>query len=200
MDKQTFLAQLCDRLSGLPEEDIQERLSFYSEMIDDRMEDGLTEEEAVAGIGSAEDVMAQVMSEIPLPRLVRDKVRPHRALRVWEILFLILGSPIWLSLLVAALAVLLSVYIVIWAVDVVLWVTDLSMACGSVGCMVTACIFLSQKNGWAALALFGAALAAAGLSILLFFGSRYVTRGILVLTKTILIRIKLSFVRKKVSS
>ena len=48
MTKQAFLAALGERLVGLPQKDIEERLTFYSEMIDDRMEEGLSEEEAVA--------------------------------------------------------------------------------------------------------------------------------------------------------
>ena len=47
MQKQAFLDALRSQLAGLPEAEINERLNFYSEMIDDRMEEGLTEEEAV---------------------------------------------------------------------------------------------------------------------------------------------------------
>ncbi len=43
MNKQAFLTQLRKGLSGLPQEDIEERLAFYSEMIDDRIEEGLSE-------------------------------------------------------------------------------------------------------------------------------------------------------------
>ena len=50
MNKTEFLNELKDGLSGLPREDVEERLSFYGEMIDDRVEEGMTEEEAVAGI------------------------------------------------------------------------------------------------------------------------------------------------------
>ena len=47
MNKLEFIAELRDRLSGLPQGEVEERLSFYSEMIDDRMEDGVSEKEAV---------------------------------------------------------------------------------------------------------------------------------------------------------
>ena len=67
---------LRKRLAGLPQAEIEERLAFYNEMIDDRIEDGLTEEEAVAEVGPVEDVVNQIMSEIPLTALVREKVRP----------------------------------------------------------------------------------------------------------------------------
>ena len=48
MNKDLFMNELMARLSGLPQADIEERLAFYSEMIDDRIEDGMTEEEAAA--------------------------------------------------------------------------------------------------------------------------------------------------------
>lgn len=48
MLKEEFLAQLRGGLAGLPQEDLEERLAFYSELLDDRMEEGLSEAEAVA--------------------------------------------------------------------------------------------------------------------------------------------------------
>ena len=45
MTKLDFIFQLQKKLTGLPQEDIDERMLFYSEMIDDRMDEGLTEEE-----------------------------------------------------------------------------------------------------------------------------------------------------------
>ena len=59
MRKQEFLAKLRKGLSGLPQDDIEERLIFYSEMIEDRKEEGLSEEEAVAAIGSVDEIVAQ---------------------------------------------------------------------------------------------------------------------------------------------
>ena len=43
MNKQDFLVQLRKGLSGLPQDDIEERLTFYKEMIEDRMEEGFSE-------------------------------------------------------------------------------------------------------------------------------------------------------------
>ena len=45
MTKKEFLSGLRKKLSGLPQEDSEERLNFYSEIIDDRVEEGLSEEE-----------------------------------------------------------------------------------------------------------------------------------------------------------
>ena len=48
MNKQEYLAQLRAALACLPEGEIEESVAFYTEMIDDRVADGLTEEEATA--------------------------------------------------------------------------------------------------------------------------------------------------------
>ena len=56
MKREEFLAELRKSLAGLPKEDIEDRINFYDESISDRMEDGKTEEEAIADIGSVDDV------------------------------------------------------------------------------------------------------------------------------------------------
>ena len=78
MDKQGFLASLREGLRGLPPADIEERAAFYDVMIDDRMEEGLTEAQAVAELGSVESVIAQIAAETPLVKLVKEKVRRER--------------------------------------------------------------------------------------------------------------------------
>ena len=75
MKKQEFLAVLRDRLRGLPQEDIQRSVDYYSEMIDDRMEDGLREESAVAALGSMDEIVSQILMETSLPKLVKAKVK-----------------------------------------------------------------------------------------------------------------------------
>ena len=64
MNKQEFLTELKKALSPLSKADLEERLSFYSEMIDDRMEEGLSEEEAVAAIGSPDEIAAQIIRNL----------------------------------------------------------------------------------------------------------------------------------------
>ena len=67
-------------------------------MIDDRMEDGISEEEAVEGIGTVDQIYEQIMSDMPLVKLVKEKVKPKRKLKAWEIVLLTLGSPVWIPL------------------------------------------------------------------------------------------------------
>ena len=66
MTKQEFLNKLGKGLSCLPQEDIEERLTFYSEMIDDRMEEGFSEEDAVLEIGDIDEIISQTIADIPI--------------------------------------------------------------------------------------------------------------------------------------
>ena len=50
-------------------------IEFYAEMIDDRMEDGMSEEEAVAAMEDIDRVIAQAKLDRPLPALMLDKVK-----------------------------------------------------------------------------------------------------------------------------
>ena len=50
MTKQEFSDKLKKLLSSLTEEEISERIGFYLEMIDDRIEEGLSEDEAVSAV------------------------------------------------------------------------------------------------------------------------------------------------------
>lgn len=197
MSKQEFLTELRKGLSGLPQEDIEERVTFYSEMIDDRIEDGLSQEEAVAEIGAVKDIVSQIMSETPLSRLVKEKVKPKRTLRAWEIVLLTLGSPIWISLLIAVLAIILSVYVVLWSVIVSLWAAGFGIAAGSIGGILSTVIFLIQGNGLQCAALLGASLVCAGICILWFFLCLQTSKGILLLTKKLALGFKYIVVGKE---
>ena len=75
MTKQEFTEQLRAKLQGLPEAELEERLLFYSEMIDDRIEEGESESEAISAIGNIDEIAEQILSDIPLTKLVKEKVK-----------------------------------------------------------------------------------------------------------------------------
>ena len=68
-DQKEFLNELERKLKGLPKQDIEDRLSFYSEMIDDYIEDGLTIEEAINKIGSSDEIVSKIVNETSLTKL-----------------------------------------------------------------------------------------------------------------------------------
>ena len=61
MNKTEFTEQLRAALKGLSEEDLKKSVDYYEEMIDDRMEDGIPEEEAVNGLGSIDEIKNKIL-------------------------------------------------------------------------------------------------------------------------------------------
>ncbi len=196
MNKNEFLATLREHLSGLPEDDINKSIDFYGEMIDDRVEDGMSEAEAVADLGSVEDIISQILSEVSLPKLVKEKVKPKRELKTWEIVLLILGAPLWIPLLAAVILTALAIYLSVWSVIISLYAVDLAVAiCGLVFVGLAVALLFDGQFAPCGI-LFGAGLVFMGLSILLFFGFNLVTKGILWVSKKVLIGIKGWFIGK----
>lgn len=196
MNKQEFLAELRKGLSGLPQTDIEERLNFYGEMIDDRVEEGLSEEEAVTEIGAVDDIIAQILADTPLTRLVKEKVRPNRALKAWEIVLIVLCSPVWLPLLFAAAVIFISLYVVIWSIVIALYSADLALALTALAGIFGSAAYLTSVGAAQAALCFGAALFCAGISIFLLFAFNKVTVGVVMLSKKILLATKGLFIRK----
>ena len=184
MTKHEFLSALRGRLSGLPAEDVDATVAYYREMIEDRMEDGLTEEEAVAALGPLEDVLASVLSDLPPVR--SERAAPNQAKRSgsgWIVLLLVLGAPIWLSLLIAAAAVALSVCVALGAVVLSLYAVLVAFA--AVAASGVAAVFPLAFSGDLAqgLLLLGTGLVFAGLAILWFFPCKLFAKGVLFLVK-----------------
>lgn len=199
MSKKDFLAQLRKELFSLPQEDIDERLSFYSEMIDDRIEEGFPEEQAVLAVGSVDEVVEQIISDISLAKNAKERIKSNRRLKEWEIILLILGCPIWISLGLAAVAVIISIYISLWSVIISLWSVFGSLIVSLFGSVVTAIIFACSGNVFTGMAMVGAGFVCAGLSVFMFYGCKLATKGILILTKKLAIWTKNCFVKKEVA-
>ena len=197
MNKTKFILSLTERLEGLPPEEWKDRISFYIEAIDDRMEEGLSEEEAVAALGSIDNIVAEILADIPLTRLVTKKIKPKRRLAAWEIVLLALGSPIWLALALSALAVLVSIYVSVWSVVISLWAVFGSLLGCTIGGIASGILFASLGNGLSGIAMISAGVVCAGLSIFLFFGCRETTKGIAHLTKKLALSLKKCFVKKE---
>lgn len=197
MHKQEFLAQLRTELSGLPQDDISERMTFYSEMIDDQIEEGLSEEEAVAAIGSAPEIAAQIIAETPLVKIAKERIQVKRQLATWEIVLLVLGFPIWFSIGIAAVAVCFSLYVSLWFSIISLWAVFGALTGCFIGVLATGIVLTCCGNVLPGIALFGAGLVCAGLSVFVFCGCRAATKGILMLTKKIAVWIMNCSIKKE---
>jgi uncharacterized membrane protein len=197
MTKHEFITQLRAKLSGLPEREVEERLDFYAEMIDDCIEDGRTEQEAVAELGSVDEVVSQIVADIPLFAIAKKKIKPARRLKTWEIVLLCVGSPVWFPILIAAPAVAFALYVSLWSVIVSLWAAFGSLVGGAFAGIASGFALSMGANVPAGLALIGAGIVCAGLSIFMFFGCKAATRGIVMLASKTALSIKRLFIKKE---
>ena len=195
MNKNEFLVKLIQGLSSMPQAEIEDRVSFYSEMIADRMEEGLSEEEAVASLGTVQDIVDQVISDVSLFSIIKERVKRRKKLTGWGIALIAIGSPIWISLIAAAFAVVISVYASIWAVVVSLWASFGALIGGGVGGVLGSILFLCLGKFPAGFGLLGCALVCGGLSILMFYACKYTTIAMVWLTKKIALFTKKCFTK-----
>lgn len=122
MTKQEFLSELERALGKLPHAEVEQALAFYDEAISDRMEDGLSEAEALASLGPVDEIAAQIAAETPpIPRAI---ARANTGSRTLNIVLLAAFSPIWIPIVLALAAATLAVYVAIWAVIAALWAVD----------------------------------------------------------------------------
>ena len=196
MTKAEFLSALDAKLSQLPPSERQRHLEYFSEMLDDMMEDGAQESEAVASLGPVSQVAERILQETPLPLLVQSRMRPAGGWTALTVILLILGIPVWLPLLLALSAVVLAVYLVLWTLVVVAFVVVLAIAVSG-GALLVAAVSGVLLTGAQILMAAGGAVLLAGLCILAFFAAVAVARGLLRLTVAFGRSIRSVFIRKE---
>lgn len=184
MRKQEFLDKLKASLWAMPEADKQRSLDYYTEMIDDRMEDGLSEEEAVAAVGDLDEIVRQILTESPRPPATIKKEQnkqQKRGLETWMIVLLVLGSPLWIPLVASAVSVVFSIYVSLWSVVIVLYAAAVAVGTAAIGCVVGS-FFMIGRTATLVVA-WGAAFLCAGLAIMLFLLGNLAAKGMIELTK-----------------
>ena len=196
MNKQEFIDTLRKKLSNLPSQEVEGRIAFFAEMIDDRIEDGLSEEDAVADVGAIDSIAMQIAEEIPISKIIKNNINKKKRSAL-ETTLLIIGSPIWLALIISALAVIFSLYASLWACVISLWATDLALVLGGPMGIVAGIALMFSGEFSMGVMIFGGALVSAALGIFLFFGCKAATKGTAILTVKILSAIKHCFVRKE---
>jgi uncharacterized membrane protein len=131
------------------------------------------------------EIVKQILSETPRPPQV---VKPEQKqipvqdnTKIWMIVLLVLGSPLWIPLVVSAVSVVFSVYVSLWSVVISLYAVFIALAASAVGCIVGS--FFMIGNPGTGMVAWGAALVCAGLAILLFMLSNLAAKSLVKLTK-----------------
>ena len=195
MNKQEFLNNLSNGLQGFSDKDRQQYLDYYSEMIDDRIEEGLSEEEAVADIGTPSEAVAQIKTEHPLPD--NDKKSRKIHITTWQIALIALGSPVWAPLLMGTLSVILSLFATVCIIIISLYAIAVAVGACAVAGIFAIIPMLIKGNAAGGIMLVGLGLICAGLTIPAFMGLNALTKWLISLIKKLILWLKSRFTRKE---
>lgn len=196
MNKTQFLQQLRRGLSQLPAEEIEKQIAYYSELIDDMVEDGMTEFETVERLGSVQEIYENILRDMPLPLLVKTRARPRGGWTALSIILIVLGFPIWFSLAVGALIAIAAVYVVIWALVFAAFAVVLAIVLCAVVFVLLFVRLLFSSVAAAVLAL-GCAFLFAGIGIVASLIAVACAKLIIKATAAIGRSIKSLFIRKE---
>lgn len=197
MNKAEFLQELGIELLGLPQDDVERWLEYYTEMLEDRIEDGMGEAEAVASLGEPKGIARQILAQTPFTKLIKNKVKPKRKLRVWEIILICVGSPIWVSLALAVAAVFFSVLVSFWACIVSLWAVELALAVSGVAGVPGSVLLLITGRVYQGMLLLGGGFVCVGIAYFGWYSCKHLSVFFAKLCKSFLVFVKSLFVEKE---
>lgn len=152
MVRKEFNKRLRKSLKGLSRQERQEVIDYYNEMIDDSIESGKTEQEAIAELGSPEDLAKKILSEnYPVEPISADKGSGNKkksSLKPLWIVLIIIGSPLWLGLAIGAAGLIVGLLAGALGLVVGLFAACAGLVVGGVGATVYGVIMLFSEFGY----------------------------------------------------
>jgi len=98
MNKHEFIAWLRSRLSDVPQQELDRVAGFYASAIDERVEDGMSEAEAVHALGEPEALLREIRSTLPEayrtephPPAARSAKRPPKGMLIAACVLIAVG-------------------------------------------------------------------------------------------------------------
>ena len=193
MTKNAYLSELADRLRQLPQSEIDKSIAYYSEIIDDRMEEGCSEEEAVNGLEAPVTAAERILQDAPLGMLVRERIRPNQAVSGWIIALLVIGFPVWFPLLLAAAGIVFAMYVVVWSLVFAFFASTFAVGTASLAVLITAFVRAGEGAGLI-FALLGVGLLGIGCFILMGLATWMAASGVVRLTAALIRSLKMKLI------
>lgn len=193
MTKSTFIDVLRGLLESLNEDECNKFISYYEEIIEDYKESGLTEQEVIEKIGSPQSIANNILSEQDSSNINI----PSFNSKILNIILLILGFPLWGSLLLTAVLLILSAYIIIWCIPVTTGVSSISFFVASLVSIIGSPFMMTDVLTVGIVQL-GLGITSVGISILLGLVTIYLSKKFIVITKQLTFKVFKSFNKKVV--
>lgn len=194
MNKTDFLVALRSKLGKLPGYEVEQSIAFYAEMIDDRMEDGMSEQDAVAALGPVQEIATHIITEMPpIPKAI---AKADTGSRTLNIVLLAVFSPFWVPIALTLAITAFAIYLSIWLVILSLWLTIIALIlCAPLG---IAALIWCTFTGFplSGLWIFGTGMTVAGIGLFAFLGMSEINKSLVQLTRSFSAWLKGLFTRK----
>ncbi|MBQ6143103.1 MAG: DUF1700 domain-containing protein [Clostridia bacterium] len=189
MNKAEFLNDLKFKLNFLSEEEREKTLNYYNEIIEDRIESGMSEEKAVSQMESTKVISEKLKPKENIQKTTSEKIldfidtllTKHGYLFMLAIL--IFSFPIWSPIVATVLTFIAGILIFIGVVLLFIFLMIATGAICTVAGLIIGISFLTQSL-LSAIAALGISMIFAGITILLTIGTIKIINGIsIVFTK-----------------
>ena len=128
MNKEQFIRAFRKKLRGMPREEIAKTVSYYEEIIADKIEGGMSEQEAVASLGNLDELARSARGAEP--ETAEKSPRMHEAPAPWIIILLVLGSPIWIGIGAGLFGVVIGFWATLFSLIVTLFSVMIGLLIG----------------------------------------------------------------------
>ena len=174
MTKVDFLSKLRTSLERENIKNIETYVTYYSEIIEDYLEDGFSEKEAITKMGSIDEIVETILDE---SGQVNENLRKKNP---FVLFLLIIGAPLWGSILLSILLFLFSGLIIVWCGPFIL-------GCLSFAGFVTGAVSLMgltfNTGVYYIVTQLGVGIFALGLGLFLLISTMYVAKHVSFLSK-----------------
>lgn len=198
MTRTEFLDELKNLIKDYPAEETEKSIEYYGEMIDDRIEDGMSEEDAVKSLGDIKDIAKEIEIEMPIKTIVKKKVKEKKEDKTptWVVVLLIIGFPVWAPLLLGLGITAFSLYIALWSIVLVFWAVDAALFLAVIAGLLAIGITMIKGSMLSAMIYFGITLILIGLALFGLIGCFYASKGLAALFAAIFRSIKKKLISK----
>ncbi len=166
MTKVEFLDKLKSKLGHMPYSEVEKIINYYTELIDDKIEDNLEEKDVIKSLGSIDKIVKDIENDNDTINVVSKRVKnvyDNSDKKVLWMLLLVFGFPIWISIL----AVLGSLYLTVLILFLTLFIILISFLISGI-VMIFSGFSFSVINMYTSILSFGLGFVFIGLSFLLF--------------------------------
>ena len=107
MNKKEFIDKLTEKLSNLKLSEREEAISYYSEMIDDFIENGKSEKEAVKELGEINDIVNKIIEN---QESISKSENNQKERNISHIILLIVATPFICIVFIIMMWLFISIY------------------------------------------------------------------------------------------